>query len=241
MVLFHILGNICDIQLCKDNICKNNGTCYIVNDTNVCDCTSKWTGVRCETLLRSCDDFSCFNNGTCEDVLDKFRCHCEVGWQGDACLLDIDECRDDPCQGHSKCVNTNGSYQCEPGWTDEHVNECEKESCPLNNECVNTKGSSWCRWVENWAKGICNRHSVKCSLYTCRSNSTCRLCGNGREPCAELEGSPTCTSNCWALDQCNVPAVGKWTCRCATDDNREVTVFELCSTNNGMRNVVAIT
>jgi hypothetical protein len=96
---------------------------------------------------------------------------------------------------------------------------------------VKTNESPWCSWVEKWANGVCNRLGVKCFLNTCWNKDACILDGNRvRCHCQELEAS----------DHCNVTTVGKWMCKCKADDHREVYVFELCSSSNGMTNTAAI-
>ncbi|XP_076174105.1 cubilin isoform X2 [Ptiloglossa arizonensis] len=46
------------IETCTPNPCKNNGACSIVNGAVTCDCTSLFTGSRCETPRQTCGGVS---------------------------------------------------------------------------------------------------------------------------------------------------------------------------------------
>ncbi|UJR29737.1 hypothetical protein I4U23_017285 [Adineta vaga] len=55
--------------------CQNNGTC----SSNVCICTSQWTGTQCEIPICSTP---CANSGICTS---PNVCTCYYGWQGSYC------------------------------------------------------------------------------------------------------------------------------------------------------------
>src|SRR5213075_98032 len=59
--------------------CTNNGTCIITfgddKNTTGCNCTSQFSGDRCE-LLNPCSSDACKNGGTCISNGTDFHCNC---------------------------------------------------------------------------------------------------------------------------------------------------------------------
>ena len=95
-ISFSLLG----IDECASEPCQNNGTCVDRVGMYTCNCTSGYTGDRCETsesiMLLLCVDF----------MLLLF-------------LLDIDECKSFPCQNGGNCTDGIAGYTCDciPGHT----------------------------------------------------------------------------------------------------------------------------
>ena len=53
------------------------GTCKTIsNATFLCQCSSNWTGNRCETKMNYCDSSPCLNNGVCRSLVGGYRCEC---------------------------------------------------------------------------------------------------------------------------------------------------------------------
>ena len=51
--------------------CQNGGSCVLVDETEVCNCTSKFAGDHCEmdvSVKRPCEDWICHNGGVCHLV-----------------------------------------------------------------------------------------------------------------------------------------------------------------------------
>ena len=51
--------------------CENGGSCVLVDETEVCNCTSKFAGDHCEmdvSVKRPCEDWICHNGGVCHLV-----------------------------------------------------------------------------------------------------------------------------------------------------------------------------
>lgn len=54
------LGATCNTPAdpCAPNPCRNNGVCVVLNGQATCECTSTFTGSRCETQRQSCGGVS---------------------------------------------------------------------------------------------------------------------------------------------------------------------------------------
>ena len=57
--------NLLSLVLCQasDNVCENNGTCYINSGRVLCKCLPGYTGLLCEFLIDNCDSVPCFHGG----------------------------------------------------------------------------------------------------------------------------------------------------------------------------------
>ncbi|XP_046809386.1 low-density lipoprotein receptor-related protein 1 [Lucilia cuprina] len=73
---------------CTGIICQNSGTCHVIKNVAMCNCTDQWNGDFCERPVS--DDNPCIhycqNNGVCH--LDAYaipHCSCIGEWEGDAC------------------------------------------------------------------------------------------------------------------------------------------------------------
>ena len=51
--------------------CQNGGTCVLVDEADVCNCTVRFAGDHCEmdvSAKRPCEDWPCHNGGVCHLV-----------------------------------------------------------------------------------------------------------------------------------------------------------------------------
>ncbi|XP_013863844.1 versican core protein, partial [Austrofundulus limnaeus] len=81
------------INLCKDNICQNGGSCYKSGSSVCsCNCAPGYTGHQCETEIDECQSNPCRNGGTCIDGLTSFTCICLPSYSGLYCEEDTETC-----------------------------------------------------------------------------------------------------------------------------------------------------
>ncbi|XP_027843018.2 low-density lipoprotein receptor-related protein 1 [Aphis gossypii] len=83
--------NSTTINLCHPEMCKNGGTCIIVNGLPSCRCVGLWGSSDCSNIIvdsGSCLGY-CYNNGTCymesNSGVDEPNCKCSSGWTGSRC------------------------------------------------------------------------------------------------------------------------------------------------------------
>lgn len=59
-LLFVFSGTTCNtpVNPCSPNPCRNNGVCLVSNGQATCECTSTFTGSRCETQRQACGGVS---------------------------------------------------------------------------------------------------------------------------------------------------------------------------------------
>ena len=72
-------GTLCEtfIDMCSLKVCQNNGTCTVVNSTDVsCQCASGYQGKYCEYSTNPCSVQPCLNNGICIASGLTFSCNC---------------------------------------------------------------------------------------------------------------------------------------------------------------------
>lgn len=60
IILCKHLGTTCNTPTdpCSPNPCRNNGICNVLNGQATCQCTSSYTGNRCETQRQTCGGVS---------------------------------------------------------------------------------------------------------------------------------------------------------------------------------------
>ena len=69
-----------DYQICKENICWNNGTCHNISETDFnCSCALGWEGKHCERKINLCLSSPCQNRGVCFPSLRNYTCECLRG------------------------------------------------------------------------------------------------------------------------------------------------------------------
>lgn len=74
--LYKLLGTTCNIRPdtadpCWSNPCRNSGTCIVLNGQATCQCTSSFTGNRCETPRQTCGGVTRNPTGTLQFPMDS--------------------------------------------------------------------------------------------------------------------------------------------------------------------------
>ena len=90
--------------LCSINVCKNNGTCYVLNENDVqwtCICSHGWKGKHCDESLALNEQMTCAPNGLAryDDI-----CVCPRGYLLPNCFIQNTICEDSkPCSFDEIC------------------------------------------------------------------------------------------------------------------------------------------
>ncbi|KAJ8309936.1 hypothetical protein KUTeg_011801 [Tegillarca granosa] len=85
-------GNSCNLikDSCKEDICKNGGTCKTKDLGFECICTPDYSGTTCEVYTDPCNGSSkCHNTAVCKSENDRYLCLCTEGR-----TLTADGCKD---------------------------------------------------------------------------------------------------------------------------------------------------
>lgn len=76
------------LDVCSSITCSNGGTCTNTLDGFLCQCSSGFTGVRCEIDICATNN-TCLNNGGCyverQEGVDVIRCNCSAPFTGSNC------------------------------------------------------------------------------------------------------------------------------------------------------------
>ncbi|XP_071945618.1 uncharacterized protein [Antedon mediterranea] len=247
-------GQFCEIDLCDQLRCRNNGLCKISWWTGdaYCDCLDRYSGERCEE--DRCNDVSCQNNGQCKVawITKRPYCDCSPGYSGTYC--ETDACASVTCRNGGECKVawpwTDEPYcDCSEGYGGK---ECEKELC-TNLQCQNN-GKCEISW---WSRrpycdcegGYIGKHCEidLCSSINCQNNGLCELTWLRKKPycdCTdgysgeycEIENS--CGSlNCQNNGVCEVSWLNNAYCDCTKGYSGENCEKDLCGDlqcyNNG--------
>ena len=102
------VGDRCEINLCDDFECKNDGVCVVKAvegiRTPTCDCPLNTEGETCEIIFCG-NGIPCYNDGICDD--ETCRCSQEKGiskYYGESCDLTATSCDGNPCQNGGACT-----------------------------------------------------------------------------------------------------------------------------------------
>ena len=68
-----------------------------------CECTTGYTGERCETNIDECESMPCDHGKSCMGRVNSYRCECTEGFTGERCETNINECTSDPFQNSGTC------------------------------------------------------------------------------------------------------------------------------------------
>lgn len=68
-----------------DNMCKNNGTCYVNSGRVLCTCIPGFVGVLCEQQVDNCDSGPCKHGATCTNLVNNYTCECTKFYSGRNC------------------------------------------------------------------------------------------------------------------------------------------------------------
>ncbi|GFY45676.1 low-density lipoprotein receptor-related protein 1 [Trichonephila inaurata madagascariensis] len=150
--------------------CFNGGTCSLnENNDPYCNCTSLWTGDRCEKASQSCTDY-CYNGASCYYENGQRFCTCPKDFYGTRC----EKCRVLECKNDGICrVDSSGKYYCEcmPGT---HGLLCDLSKCNgycQHGNCTIINGSPVCQCLPGYSGKQCEQDM--CDLL-CLNGGTCK-------------------------------------------------------------------
>ncbi|TEA26446.1 hypothetical protein DBR06_SOUSAS11310033, partial [Sousa chinensis] len=79
-------GQSCQLSpCCKDEPCKNGGTCFDSLDGTVCQCDSGFRGEMCQSDIDECARNFCHNRALCENTHGSYHCNCIHEYRGKYC------------------------------------------------------------------------------------------------------------------------------------------------------------
>ncbi|CAF0850468.1 unnamed protein product [Adineta steineri] len=199
-------GQICSTYLsiiCGNTSCLNGGTCLMNGDRTICQCSSLFTGTRCESLNNACDSHPCVNGGTCYSTGGMGRkkrqatvplgyfCQCPTTYTGGRCETYLSLCGSNPCRNNGTCYQDSTANRiycmCLPTFTGTFCDTPTNGTniCTRNpSVCVN---GGTCRVNSSLAQGFscacmptttglyCEQPLDLCSIYPtpCLNNGTC--------------------------------------------------------------------
>ncbi|CAF1017693.1 unnamed protein product [Adineta ricciae] len=173
------LNDTCPFSPCYERetdtpVCKNNGTCRIVNNAHVCDCTGGFAGQNCTKTLKRplCEDVpGVCGVGICQQSLTPPYYSCNCGNYPSTfgkIITDLTKCEEsgchaqNPCQNGGTCSNKGkGAFLCQCPSRYTGV-KCEKQSACFNNPCLNG--------------GVCEAFNDTAYFCTCPAHFTGARC-----------------------------------------------------------------
>ncbi|TPP62143.1 hypothetical protein FGIG_02108 [Fasciola gigantica] len=180
--LVPVFGDFPGLDDCNDLNCLNGGLCVMYGSKPVCNCSTGYTGRRCEHR-DPCATNPCHSHGRCiSNNLGQFHCDCESGWIGTDCTEDLDECHMDglpPCAHAGICTNTPGSFvcQCPVGFAgpmcQDVVLQCLAQPCRNGGRCVEEPGKYRCECAPGYTGHNCELEINECSGSPCEPNGQC--------------------------------------------------------------------
>lgn len=110
-------GQRCEIDLCAELNCQNNGTCQrLPNKDAKCLCTKQWHGLRCQEDVNECNRSRtniCLNNGSCTNHPGGYECRCHENYLGTHCERKHVCLERAPCLNNGHCQPDGELYKCE--------------------------------------------------------------------------------------------------------------------------------
>jgi Notch-like protein len=180
MFIFSSKGKHCqyNISTCHSSICKNNGTCQIVNSKRRCSCTPGWTGADCTNDVDECQASPC-KRGSCHNIPGSFYCACPVGFTGVHCDVDFNECFSMPCDNGGTCSDQVNGFvcTCAPGYTGVNckslVTDCSSKPCQNGGTCSTSSNRFTCSCQAGFTGLTCGVNIDECSSRPCKNGGTC--------------------------------------------------------------------
>ena len=81
------------LAACEPNPCENSAAYIHNDDTFVCNCTDRFTGVQCQSV-NYCATNPCQNRGSCVNGLRTNLCFCGGNFAGEFCDISTDDIED---------------------------------------------------------------------------------------------------------------------------------------------------
>ena len=161
---------------CYAQPCYNGGMCISmisnIQSHYVCECSSLYTGDRCQTMVDVCHDNPCGNGGSCS-VTDpgSLVCDCVTGWEGRLCEGSTNDWLDQQCKNRTVCIDRHGYYDClciegyRGPYCEERIPVCELSSTVCNNRgtCIadNSEAGYHCSYNPDDCHDLC-QHGGPC-------------------------------------------------------------------------------
>ena len=161
---------------CYAQPCYNGGMCISmisnIQSLDVCECSSLYTGDRCQTMVDVCHDNPCGNGGSCS-VTDpgSLVCDCVTGWEGRLCEESTNDCLGHQCKNSAVCIDRHGYYDClciegyRGPYCEERIPVCELSSTVCNNRgtCIadNSEAGYHCSYNPDDCHDLC-QHGGSC-------------------------------------------------------------------------------
>ncbi len=191
------------VNPCAEINCSGHGTCEVVNNVAVCNCTTDYqqSDDKLDCVSNVCINIDCSGHGNCIEFADAPLCNCDT----------------DYVRGDDKISCTPKPQNCDPA--------CDSwQECNDAQECVTKDG--FCKDVND-----CNDNQICNTGHRCEVPSTCdpacddswQVCNDAQE-CVTKDGFCKDVNDCIGEELCNdthkceVPS----TCNPACDDSWQV-------------------
>ncbi|XP_059158296.1 neurogenic locus notch homolog protein 2-like [Physella acuta] len=171
--------SIREVWQCRNNLCENDGTCRLRNQSPVCVCKPGFTGQYCEIQKDPCDDLHCTNGGNCILKGDAAFCRCMPGYYGNTCEFYRDPCRKYICLNGGKCEKPNNVPQCvcQEGFYGENcemsVDPCWGQLCLNGGVCSADDDKPVCKCPGGFYGDKCELSLDPCQGLICYNDGTC--------------------------------------------------------------------
>jgi len=173
-------GRLCEIDVCLELDCQNNGTCQrLEQGQGQCLCPYEWFGQRCEYDRNECEENICLNNGTCSNHPGGYRCYCQENFYGNNCQHKHICYDQSPCLNHGRCQVDDDGYQClcSENYTGVHCEypTCQTTPCLNNGTCVDDdeRGFTCNCTMTGYHGDKCELDTDECLSSPCLNNGTC--------------------------------------------------------------------
>lgn len=195
-------GPRCELKIdpCSLDICKNNGTCVSIPDTNsaTCICPYPYTGPKCTIFINEtakygfewsvspCSSSPCDKYHVCSEISStEYRCMCPPFKTGKLCEQNELNCLKNPCKNGAQCIENvlDGGYICicPVGITgmkcETVIDVCASNPCIQNaGTCIQTRVNQFeCSCKPGRTGTLCEIKLDPCASYPCINQGRCRV------------------------------------------------------------------